>query len=64
MANAGKGARVIAKSAILWLFVGVILASVYGALLAAQPGRESLKFPTEVEAPVLASSDDTGQRAN
>lgn len=64
MAKANSSARVVAKSAILWLFVGVIFASVYGALLAAQPGRDSLKFPAETEAPVLASSDDIAQRVN
>lgn len=58
MAKADSGARVFAKSAILWLFVGVIFASVYGALLAAQPGRDSLQFPGEVEQPVLASSEE------
>lgn len=64
MARANSSARVVAKSAILWLFVGVIFASVYGALLAAKPDRESLKFPSGAEAPVLASNDDTAQRVN
>lgn len=64
MTKANSSARVVAKSAILWLFVGVIFASVYGALLAAQPNRDSLKFPAEAEAPVFASNDGTAQRVN
>jgi hypothetical protein len=57
MARTGKGIRVVAKSAILWLTLGVVLASVYGALLSAQPNRHDLIVPSAE--PVMASSGET-----
>jgi hypothetical protein len=56
MTRSGTGIRVVAKSAILWLTLGVVLASVYGALLSAQPIHRDLIVPTAE--PVLASSGE------
>lgn len=62
MARPGAGVRLFAKSAILWLTVGVIFASVYGALLASKPSRASLVLPA-AEA-VVAVNTETDQHAN
>ena len=57
MSRAGRNSGSIVKSAMLWLTVGVMLASVYGAILAVSHDQHpQILFANPEAAPVLTAS--------
>jgi hypothetical protein len=59
MAKSTSGVQLITKTAVLWLTVAVVLASVYGALLSVQSETSPLILPETTAAPVVAVNDET-----
>ena len=59
MARANSSAGTVAKSALLWLTLGAVFASVFGALISTQSEAPSLMAP-DTSRPVLAVNEDAG----
>jgi hypothetical protein len=59
MAKSRSGVKLLTKTAVLWLTVGVVLASIYGALLSVQPETRPLILPETTAAPVVAVNEET-----
>jgi len=64
MTNVAAGFRNFTKVTLLWLTLAAVAASLYGALLASQPGPRRLQIAENlpVAAPVVSAALDT--RAN
>ncbi len=61
MTSAGRHSGSLVKSAMLWLTVGVMLASVYGAVLAVSHNqRPRALFANPEPAPVLTANYELG----
>ena len=58
MAKRVSGAATIAKSAMLWLFVGVVFASTYGAVLSARDRSPASRLDAP-GATILAAHEET-----
>jgi len=59
MARTDSGIKLIAKSAMLWLTVAVVFASIYGALLSTRSESHPLTFPVSTPTPVVAVIDES-----
>jgi len=59
MARTDSGIKLIAKSAVLWLTVAAVFASIYGALLSTRTESRSLTFPASAPIPVVAVIDES-----
>ncbi|WP_417481176.1 hypothetical protein [Maricaulis sp.] len=60
MTRTGRGSATLVKSAMLWLTVGIMLASVFGALLTRPDPRPQLHFAPSAPAPVITASTGFG----
>lgn len=58
MSRAGNISGSLVKSAMLWLTIGVMLASIYGALLASRGERPNIFIAPFEPAPILTASTD------
>ncbi len=61
MTNVAAGIRNFTKLALLWLTLGAVAASLYGALLASQPSPRSLNLAEDRASPAGLAATDTEQ---